>query len=361
MDPMKPNLDDLQRAFAVTSLEPEIPEETLIAYASGRATDLEKELVETMLEVDPTLAEVVATIREELARVNEPLPARPSASPEPKKTRWWRAWFPGAVALAACGALVFGLVGYDRALQEERSKDRRLASEIEANQERVADLQRSIEALGQRLSSAGTDKQRLVAELEQARNTLKRELASQRRPSEIPSSVESLVARALTRGLPMPPPVADLSVSRGEADLPVSRSPNRTSVRLPVRLTWSDAHQPEYQVEITKDGATIWRAKVTRPAANPPSSLLNPGVVYSWRVESGDKHSLDAVFRVCSRKEEIQASRVAEDRTLGPLEKGVVFASLGLVPEAKAQFELLRASHPALAERLTKEIENAQE
>ena len=360
MESKKPNLDDLQRAFSVTTLEPEISEALLIAYASGKASDVDRDLVETMLDVDPGLSDLISAIQEELAHIDEPLPSPIRALSPSQKSGWLQRWFgigSSVVALGALGLLLLAFLERGRLLQDVRSKDLQVASAFDTNRKNVQSLQQKIDSMEHELKSSKTDKQKLLAQLDQTRTLLKTELAARSREAVTPDGVESMVAHALTRGLSMPASLFDISTTRGPSDLRVTMSPDRTSVRLPVKLSWSGPREGDFRVEIVQAETPVWKTRATESDATPPNGLLKPGVVYSWRVASGTKRGPWAAFRTCTEVETNRANRIDRDSQLGPLEKGVVYAAIGLAPDAEAQFKLLRASHPSLADRLTKQLE----
>jgi hypothetical protein len=207
------------------------------------------------------------------------------------------------------------------------------------------------------LGSSEQDKRQLTARLDNTRNQLNRVLDERTKLTESESGVESLVAHAITKGLSMPASIAAMTLSRGPVDLPLTMTPDRTSARFPVHLKWSGQAVTDYQVEITQDGKPVWKTRVEQPEVMLAVDVLKHGNVYEWRVASGSKHGPWAGFRVSTVAESLRASKIDKDRNLGPLEKGVAYAALGLVPEAQSQFKLLRASHPSLANRLSQELE----
>lgn len=364
MDQKKPSFEDIQRAFAVTNLEPEIPEAMLMAFAAGTASEVECEIIESMIEVDPSLGELIETIREELVAVKEPLPSPVTAQVEQKKANWLSTWFwlPNAViAVGAC--VLLGIVYVDRShlLQDLRTKDKQVAISVESERKKVEALQAQVEAAMHQLGSSESDKQHLVADLERAKSELARMKSMQANQSTTSGGVESLVAHAITSGISMPSWITSMNISRGASDLPATMNPQSTAVLLPVQLTWSGSGEGIYQVEIAENGVRIWTQAVSEMKSSPPDGLLKPGHIYQWRLALGVKRGNWTDFRVCSDAEAFRAKETAMDKHLGPLEKGVVFASLGLVTQAKAQFKALRSTHPALADRLIEQLEKARE
>ena len=364
MDQKKPSLEDIQRAFAVTNLEPEIPEAMLTAYAAGHATDVEREIIESMIELDPSLGELVETIREELSAARNPLPSPVKVTDSPKRANRLATWFWLPNAVVAVGACVLlGIVYVDRShlLQDQRTKDKQVAMSTESERKKVEALQAQIDAAMHQLGSSESDKRHLVADLEKAKSELARVKSMQANQATPPGGVESLVAHAITSGISMPSWISSVNISRGSGDLPATMNPQRTAVLLPVQLTWSGTGEGIYQVEVAENGLRIWTQAVSEMKATPPIGLLKPGHIYQWRIALGVKRGNWTDFRVSSDKEARRAKETAKDKQLGPLEKGVIFASLGLVTQAEAQFQNLRTTHPALADRLTKQIEKAQD
>jgi len=364
MDQKKPSLEEIQRAFAVTSLEPEISEETLSAYASGQATAIERELVETMLEVDPSLSSVIAAIREELATVNEPLVSDVRAVPGAKRSGWLSQWLPVSstlVAVGACCLLALAYLDRTRLVQEVNTKGQAVAFASEENRKKVKSLQQEIDLMQKQVGSNKADQQKLVAQLEQSREELKRlREAHPTLPSTL-DGVKSMVAQAIAKGLAIPGSIAAISINRGTPDLHVSTTPDRTAVRLPVKLSWSGGEQSDYHVAIMlEDGTRVWDARVSGSSATPPDGILKPGVVYTWLVASGAKRGPKSVFRTLNDSDAKRAKAIDKDLRLGTLDKGVMYAGLGLVTDAEAQFKQLRAGDSKLADRLTQQLENSR-
>lgn len=363
MDPRKPSLEDLQRAFAVTSLEPEIPDETLIAYAAGRATDIERDLVETMLEADPSLSHTIATIREELATVASPLPTFARVAEQPKRSSWIPRWLSigsALVAVGSCCVLAVLTVDRSRLIQDADAKNREAAVALDASRKSLHALQEKFVAMEKQVGASETAKQQVLAELSEAHRSFERMQQENMRSTEKPGGVDSMVARVLTHGLSIPASIAAISISipneRGPVDLDVAMIPNQTSVLPPVKLSWSGAPAADYGVEITQDGRRIWNARLSQSSTTVPSGLLKPGNVYAWQVTVGSKRSRLAGFRTCTEGETLRANRIERDKGMGPLEKGVLYAAMGLVSDARVQFKLLHAGDSALADRLTKEL-----
>jgi len=361
MDQKKPSIEDIQRAFSVTHLEPDISEDTLFAYAAGRATNVETDLVETMLSVDPSLNEAISAIREELALVKEPLPAVARAEPKAKKAGWLPTWLSTAgtvFAFGACGLLALVFIDSGRQQRELLIKNKQVAVALEGSRNKVQLLQQEIASMDRKLKLAGSNKAQVLAQLEKTQKQINQEIADQAKLISTPTGIESLVGHAIEKGFSLPPSLAAVETLRGPpADLIVTMSPSQTSVRMPVKLSWSGAASGGFNVELLQDGDRIWSGRVDQPQAMPPAGTLKPGAVYAWQILAGSKRSPMASFRICTESESKRASEIDKDRTLGPLEKGVVYAAMGLVSDAEAQFKLLRNSDPALANRLTKQLE----
>ena len=116
----EPLAEKIRAALQTNRLEPDIDEATLLLYAEGVASPVEREIVETMMEVDPAVAETVAAIREALEEARTPLPAPPAV--RPTKHRRSFAWLSPTVSLAALVGAV-ALVHFQR-VENARVGDR---------------------------------------------------------------------------------------------------------------------------------------------------------------------------------------------------------------------------------------------
>ena len=107
----RPLTEALHAALRTTRLEPEIDDATLLAYAEGIASPVDREIVETMMEVDPAFAEAIAAMREALEEAKTPLPAPPIPRiAKPRRNAF--AWLSPAVSLAAlAGAFLMVSLG----------------------------------------------------------------------------------------------------------------------------------------------------------------------------------------------------------------------------------------------------------
>ena len=104
----RPLAESLRAALQTNRLEPEIDDATLLAYAEGVASPVDREIVETMMEVDPAFAEAVAAVREALEEARTPLPDPPPAPAARARSAF--AWLlPAASFAALAGAIALVL------------------------------------------------------------------------------------------------------------------------------------------------------------------------------------------------------------------------------------------------------------
>ncbi|HYC91861.1 MAG TPA: hypothetical protein VEO54_21795 [Thermoanaerobaculia bacterium] len=192
-------------------------------------------------------------------------------------------------------------------------------------------------------------------------------------PPEIPRVVHPLIAEVRkTSVLPFPADIRALAEGdtfrgggkEGRAEEQVWPAATAVAETRP-ELRWPAMPGARFVVSLGVQGDEVARSgPLTRPRWRAPE--LRRGATYRWQVsaERGEESLVipappapPAIFRVLSRREHEALTRAIDDADSDRLLRGLLYASAGLVEEARRELQTYeRESRDPLAERLLRQL-----
>lgn len=359
--------DAVRRAFGATSLEPEITDDMLLRFAKGQSDDVESEIIQAVIALQPELGEAILALRKDL---ESPVPAVSGRSPLSRLLTSVRArWAIEGLALAAV-AIGIGVIAFGAGSKEGDPRVAHLqgaVADLVKEKASLEDLMRAAteqsSALRRRLDQSAQDLAKAKAAAQQAAHPPKTSIAGTEFVAIGDEWAKILprqgaVAQALQGRVDVDPRLRDLprTGSRGPTSITLV-APDRTAVAsVTPTLSWKGKGAGSV-VRVYQAGHRIYQsAPVSSDRLPLPAKILEPGRAYEWDVVAGSGKSPRSAFRVLSLKEADVAEAVRRDPTLSPIERGARFAELGLLDEARAEFELVRKENPTLGGRLLEDL-----
>lgn len=382
---------------------PFIEYEALEAYVEGRAGDIDREVIESMLELDPVLADMIASMRE--VRAEAEMGGLTRVTPEPAmglaqrlRQLLARPAYRYTLELGLAAGVAF--VVMQSLTPAGAPSSASSVQELQSVRARVAALQDEVT----RMRASSVDKNQLN-EAERQLQLTKAELQSEREKLD-----RTLVAqrdRAITR---LNDGRGEVSIINGHAVRELSEDARRALVAGSLAIDDSLA-KPGMRIQSmgSEEGGLVYPVLTAVPDARPtlrwkplpsadayqvfvvdgekplavgetqgesklrvPAGRLQPGKTYRWFVladKAGEKQAIDSRksvggwFRVLSTAEARELAVQTKRAEGSSLALGVAYAKYGLLDEAQAQLDRFAKLNPKseIPRRLLAELAKKRE
>jgi hypothetical protein len=377
---------DLMQSVAASSLDPDVTGDLLYGFATGNQSSEERQLAETLLEIDPQFWSDVRLYREEVAEAATlPLGQKRAAT-----KRWLTAsrlaWSGGLAACLLAGVVLF---------QYQKTQSQLTVASLERGDllKRVDSLDAERNLLSKTVLQTRQEAAKAVLENGTALKALRDQIEKQKAASAsraLPLAQEgghqlvrigdevaeilpkrSPISRSLSGSISVrsTTSLGQIPVTAGGGAISLVR-PDLTSIAtLSPELVWlspSGAKISNYSVTVfTPNGIVLGPVKIASNSYKVGLGSLYPGKAYGWRVtaitKDGDKlESAVGRFEVLDEKELAAAQVELSNPRIGHLERALFAAKVGLLDDAEKELSKVRFTDRAFEDRIRTAIQTAR-